>query len=665
MSTIEIGLLGELRLRSSDRGVIKIANQKGMLLIALLAHVPGKRHRREAIQALLWPASDQRHAQGNLRFILHQLKRIFGKEGALLSDHHSIWMNPDLIAVDVGRFEMLVRTGTFEALTSACDLYVGDFFSNATGLTPGYEEWLLPERERVRELARSAFWSLFSLKLWRGEVQDAKHCAQRYLEIDPFCERMHAALMRLHMTQGERALAVGRYGQLRCRLARDLQLRPGAEVEELARVVSQEGGRFGRRPFNAAWVLGRTDTSLDGKPLLAVLPFRDLSEDQSLTPLRAALTEDVIGDLARFRRLAVLARHTSFALVDEPEPETRLRQLGATYTIEGTVRRSGNRLSVTVRLVNNSSLRQVWGERYDGDWDELPSFQVEAAKAIVATIPVQVEQAEVDRVRHREIHSLSAYEHWLRGREYQRSPARASYVNARDCFSRALEQDPKFAAAYCGLALCYIWTAKHTTAVEEERRHQEAIGHLQRAIELDPLDAQCHWLRAILLQCERDFTAARVHLDRALMLSPGDVETLGYTGLEYAYAGDPGRGVQQAETSIRLNPCYPPVFVELMGKSCFMGRRYEDALFWLRQSPDRVTTNRGWLAAAAAYAGRSDEAAMHARLMHATLRQCLGEDRLVDVGGTIAWLKQPARFQNSADLAHYERGLELAGLAEA
>jgi len=156
MSTIEIGLLGELRLWSSDR-VIKIANQKGMLLIALLAHVPGKRHRREAIQALLWPASDQRHGQGNLRFILHQLKRIFGKEGALLSDHRSIWMNPDLIAVDIGRFEMLVRTGTFEALTSACALYVGDFFSNATGLTPGYEEWLLPERERVRELAVPPF----------------------------------------------------------------------------------------------------------------------------------------------------------------------------------------------------------------------------------------------------------------------------------------------------------------------------------------------------------------------------------------------------------------------------------------------------------------------------------------------------------------------------
>ena len=147
------------------------------------------------------------------------------------------------------------------------------------------------------------------------------------------------------------------------------------------------------------------------------------------------------------------------------------------------------------------------------------------------------------------------------------------------------------------------------------------------------------------------------------MLSPGDVETLGYTGLEYAYAGDAVRGIDQAEQSIRLNPCYPAVSVEQMGKACLIGRRYDDALFWLRQSPDRITTNRGWLAAAAAHAGRMDEAAMHARLMRATLEQRLGTDQLRAIGGPIAWLRGPARFQYAADLEHYEQGLEMAGLA--
>ena len=133
----------------------------------------------------------------------------------------------------------------------------------------------------------------------------------------------------------------------------------------------------------------------------------------------------------------------------------------------------------------------------------------------------------------------------------------------------------------------------------------------------------------MLLQMQREFATARLHLDRAMTLSPGDAETLGYTGLEYAYAGDPTCGASgQAEQSIRLNPFLPPASAELLGKSCFVGRRYEEALFWLRQTPDRMATNRAWLAAAAAYAGRIDEAAMHAQLMRATLLQRLGEAAL-------------------------------------
>jgi DNA-binding SARP family transcriptional activator/TolB-like protein/Tfp pilus assembly protein PilF len=662
MSRLEIALLGGLRLRHPNRGSIELAGEKGAQLLARLAYAPGTRYRRDALQALLWPDSDPPHAQGNLRFVLHQLRAMLGgNEGPLRSDSRAIWLDPDRVSVDVVRFESLAAEGTLEALAAACDLYGSDLLSNAVGLSPEYEDWLLPERERLRDLARSAFWNLFSLRLWRGEVMEAKACAQRYLGIDPYCERMHAALMRLHLTQGERALAAGRYGQLRARLAHDLQIRPGAEVEQLARAVSQAPGRSAPEPFNAAWVLGRSDVPSDGKPLVAVLPFRDLSEDQTLVSLPAALTEDVIADLARFRRLGVLARHTSFALGHDPDPEARLRQLGARYTVEGSVRRTGNRLSVTVRLVDNTSQRQLWGERYQGDWDELPSFQEEAAKAIVATIPVQVEQAELERVRHRAIQSLSAYEHCLRGREHQRSITYASHAKALEHFSRALEQDPASAAAHCGLAVCHVSTGG-IAPVDEDRRREQAIGHAQQAIALDPLDPQGHWLLGMLLQMRRDFSGARFHLDRAMTLSPGDVETLGYTGLEYAYAGEPERGIGQAERSIRLNPYFPPVSAEQIGKACLVGRRYEEALFWLRQTPDRITSNRGWLAAAAAYAGRADEAAMHARLMRTTLQQRLGEEQLRAVGGPIGWLRLPARFQYPSDLEHYVRGLEMAGL---
>jgi DNA-binding SARP family transcriptional activator/TolB-like protein len=665
MTALEIALLGDLRLWSSDRRSIEIVSRKGVQLLAVLALPPGRKHRREVLQALLWPDSDPRHAQGNLRFVLHHLRRVLGSAGGLLRSHSRwIWLDPDQVNVDVLRFETLAEQGTLESLEIACSLYTGDFLADAADVGSEYEDWLLPERERLRELARSAFWSLFSLRLWRGEIREARACAQRYLEIDPTSERMHAALMRLYLTQGERALALRRYHQLRFRLAQDHQIRPRADVEQLARSLSQPGGRPAPQSLDAAWILGRRDTPSTDKPLVLVLPFKGMSEDRPLANLPAALTEDVIADLARFRSVAVLARHTSFTIGGDPDAESRVRQLGVHYSVEGSIRRTGNRVSVTVRLVENNSSQQVWGERYQGDWDELPSFQEQVARAIVAAIPVQVEQAELERVRHQEISSLSSYELCLLAREHQRSTAHDSHTKAVECFSRALDLDSRSAPAHSGLALSMFLEGGCTRIDEDGRRLKKAIRHAQQATELDPLHAQGHWMVGMLLQMLREFGTARLHLDRAMTLSPGDAETLAYTGLEYAYAGDPTSGVSQSRRAIQLNPSYPPAFVELLGKSCFVGRHYQEALFWLRQSPDRVCTNRAWLAAAAAYAGLKDEAERHAGMFMATLRQCVWQDSLRASGGPIGWLREPARFQYAADLEHYEQGLTMAGIQE-
>ena len=180
MTGLEIALLGGLRLRHPDRGPIELAGEKGAQLLARLACPPGTRHRRDAVQALLWPDSDPPHAQGNLRFVLHQLRKILsGSAGPLRSDSRSVWLDPNRVTIDVVRFEALAAEGTLEALAAACDLYRGDLLSTAAVLSPEYDDWLLLERERLRDLARSAFWNLFSLRIWRGEVTEAKACAQR------------------------------------------------------------------------------------------------------------------------------------------------------------------------------------------------------------------------------------------------------------------------------------------------------------------------------------------------------------------------------------------------------------------------------------------------------------------------------------------------------
>src|SRR4051812_48385270 len=113
MTELEITLLGGLRLRHPDGGLSELAGEKSTQLLARLAFYPGKQHRRDALQVLLWPDSESSHAQGNLRFVLHQLRRILGdNEGPLRSDSRSIWLDPDRITVDVVRFETLAAEGT-------------------------------------------------------------------------------------------------------------------------------------------------------------------------------------------------------------------------------------------------------------------------------------------------------------------------------------------------------------------------------------------------------------------------------------------------------------------------------------------------------------------------------------------------------------------------
>ncbi|WP_460666791.1 AfsR/SARP family transcriptional regulator, partial [Kribbella swartbergensis] len=120
MTGLEIALLGGLRLRHPDRGPIELTGEKSPQLLARLAYAPGTKYRRDILHALLWPDSDPPHAQGNLRFVLHQLRKLLGgSEGPLRSDSRSIWLDPERVTVDVVRFEALTAEGTLEALAAA------------------------------------------------------------------------------------------------------------------------------------------------------------------------------------------------------------------------------------------------------------------------------------------------------------------------------------------------------------------------------------------------------------------------------------------------------------------------------------------------------------------------------------------------------------------
>jgi DNA-binding SARP family transcriptional activator/TolB-like protein len=661
MEKLAISLLGDLSLQATASGVVVLAGSRMRLLFALLAHAPGVGYEREYLRSLLWAGSTERHAQGNLRYTLHRLRQTLpeGARDILIAKGSRLRLDASRIVVDVDAFSTLARQGTITALAKALELYRGDLLVRERRVPVEFEEWLLPLRERLRNIALDCCRQLFELRLWRGDIAGAKKAAERCLALDPYCEAMEAALARLHLTQGEPALATGRMYNFEHRVAADLQIGCGPEIGELKATI--RSGSTGNVSFDPGFVLGGGDPSSARKPLIAVELLRDLSDDRPCVNLAAALTEDVIADLSRFHRLSVLAWHTTWGLSLDPDPAARMRRLGVRYAVGGSVRLAQHRIRVTVWLADVATGLQIWAQRYDGDLAELPLFQEEVARSVASAIPIEVEQAELARIRHSPITDLNAYELYLRGRDHQRSTDPKSHVKAFECFARAIDREEGFAAAHAEIALTTFYGGDvHANGLPG--RHERAIGHGRRAIELDPGDPQGYWTVGMLLQLERDFPRARRNLERAVELGPGDAITLAFTGLEFAYAGEATRGFDQAVASIKLNPYHPPAFCEIMGKLYFIARRYDEALLRLRQAPDRVMTNRGWLASAAAHAGRHDEAKQHAARLRSKLTRYYGAKNLQAMGGPIGYLSGPARFLDEAELDHYREGLAIAGL---
>ena len=335
---------------------------------------------------LLWPGSDPAHAQGNLRFCIIRSRKRYQASSFSFDRQPIDLAEPRKFAIGRQPFRGARAgwhaDGTYGSLRSLQRRLPGN--RDETSLE--YEEWLLPERERLREIARSAYWQLFSLRLWRGELTEARQCAERFLAIRPLL-RTHDRGADPPADQAGRPPPrqpsmdeSGHFSRMISKSALDRKSRISVVHWEKRGPTTINPDRAD--PFQCGLGAGAATPFPTAKPLVAVLPFRDYS-DQPIASLSAALTEDVISDLARFRRLSVLARHTSFSLLSHSDAEARLRQLGARYSVEGSIRHNGNSLNVTVRLVDNRPCVTSGLSAFKVVWTSCRRFRTRSRRALL------------------------------------------------------------------------------------------------------------------------------------------------------------------------------------------------------------------------------------------------------------------------------------------
>jgi TolB-like protein/class 3 adenylate cyclase/Tfp pilus assembly protein PilF len=401
------------------------------------------------------------------------------------------------------------------------------------------------------------------------------------------------------------------------------------------------------------------------KPSIAVLPFTNMSGDAEQQYFSDGITEDVITELSRFRDLLVIARNSSFRYRDK---EVDIRQVGrdldVDYVIEGSVRRSGDRLRITAQLIDARSGSHVWADRYDRETRDIFAVQEEMARSIAATVGGRVELVGLERAARASPTNLKVYDLILKAKMLAFKYTKQANAESRELARQALEIDLRSAKAYSYIGYAYYmeFVAQWVPNPREVLAH--AYEFQKKAVALDEGDIEVRWKFGQVLLAMGRHDEARVHFERALEINPNDTEARCQFGLYLDCMGQHEEAIEQYDIAKLRNPFDPSWLSWIKGIAYFGAQRYEKAIAQLNQIVDPINEVHGWLAASYAHAGRDAEA-------KAKLRQFLDgaeQDLAVFPGRMLkdwdAYWRGAMFYRDERDFEHLFEALRKAGLPE-
>ena len=404
-------------------------------------------------------------------------------------------------------------------------------------------------------------------------------------------------------------------------------------------------------------VLLRPELALPDKPAVAVLPFTNLSDDSNQQYFADGLAEDIITRLARLRWLFVSARNSSFTYRGKEVNAKQIgRELGVRYVLDGSVRRSGQRLRIGAELSETSTGLQVWAERYDVDLADFFSLQDQITESVIAAIEPRLYAAEHQRFRSRSPDSLDAWGFVMKAMPYVWDWESTQEIEiAEGLLRQAIEIDPDYARAHSLLA----WTQAALVQLGWADAGDvlgTARAMAQRAIQRDAEDPWSHLAAGYVHMVSRDFDEAVEELTEAIELNPSFGFAHVVLGAINGYGGMSEDGLHHCELGARLSPrdFTQAVNFSVKGLCHFMAGRFAEAVEWERRAVElRPHFGSAWrtLAAAAGKAGDLDVAT-----------RALSEAKRLHPSLSVEWVEKHHPIVRQKDRLIYIEGLRAAGL---
>jgi DNA-binding SARP family transcriptional activator len=625
---LHVRMLGPLTISRDGAPLAFPASRKVRALFAYLALAPHAVPRSQLCE-LLWDVPND--PRGELRWSLSKLRSVVDEPGRRRVEASADAVRLDLsdCFVDAITVADAIQGGIHvlepERLRALDALFAGDFLEGLEiDRSPFFKGWLTAQRRRFRGCHTALLEHLV------GSVSDEEvlDYLEKWLALAPFDRRIHEILLRELVRRG--------------------QIREGEEhLAATARLFEAEG--LDSTPIRDAWRDARTqkdalpqlrtiepavaaiaDRDADApiasrRASIAVMPFVDESAAATMAGGPAdGLAHDVITRLAKLRSLFIIAQGTVFALRDRHiAPGEAGRILNVDYVVGGSLRRSGDRLTVAVELAETRTARIVWAEIFNHKIDDALVVLDEIGNRIVASVASEIETIERNRAILRPPNSLDAWEAHHRGLWHMYRFNKADNERAQHFFKTAVGLDPTFARAYAGLSFTHWQNVFQGWAKREPEidRAYEAAG---QSLMVDDRDPAAHWAmgRALWLRGQHDQSVTE--LERAIDLSPNFA--LGHYTLAFVHSqgGDPHTAIKSSDHSRQLSPFDPLLFAMLGARAMALVSlgRFDQAAEWGTKAAARPNAHAHVLAIAAfslALAGRLDEARAHMATIHKTL----------------------------------------------
>jgi TolB-like protein/Tfp pilus assembly protein PilF len=493
-------------------------------------------------------------------------------------------------------------------------------------------------------------------------------------QYDEAVETLLRRLVRQPDTDITRVLLASCYGHLgdidkaREQWAAVLEINPSYSLERRRSVLPFKDPADFEKIVNGLREAGLPEESpqqneplpLPDKPSIAVLPFENMSGDPEQEYFADGMAEDIITALSRIRQFFVIARNTTFTYKGQAvDVQAVARELGVRYVLEGSVRKSGNRVRITAQLIDGKTGSHIWAERFDRDLEDIFALQDEITQSVVGAILPEITIAELERAKAKPPDRLDAWDFYLRGKAQINLYSRDNIFEAVSLLQRAIELDPEFALAHATLGLAYRRLVTFDYVEDHHEVQRQARQAAERAVALDKDDAEIQVALGWIYFSAGEIEEAVSVLEKAVELNPSHASAHSMLGGVLGTAGRAEEGIAHHQTAIRLSPRDPSLAIMLgrYANTLIVARRYEEAAEMaksaIRLSNGRIALAFGNAISALGHLGRIEEAqALIERLKE--LHPNFGFDTF----------RQAVHYTNPDDQEHHLDGFRKAGLPE-